>query len=163
MRDTLRAEGHMSFVLAEAIPGVLKGEDQGTSVEKSLGGSLLTLIALFGLVFASAASGQTFTEFTVPTASSAPQGIGAGPDGNLWFTESAVSANKIGRITENSSRPSSQSCPSPSRAWAPGRSPWTRGSSGAGRSGFPRSTIPRGATEESRSNTKVLPKKTQIA
>ena len=31
------------------------------------------------------------------TANSAPQSITAGPDGNLWFTESA--ANKIGRIT----------------------------------------------------------------
>ena len=99
MRDTQRAEGHMSFVLAEEIPRVLTGEGQGTSLEKSLGGSLLTLIALFGLVFASVASGQTFTEFTIPTASSSPQGIGAGPDGNLWFTEPAPSSNKIGRIT----------------------------------------------------------------
>ncbi len=37
------------------------------------------------------------TEFTVPTAGSQPGGIAAGPDGNVWFTES--SGNKIGRIT----------------------------------------------------------------
>ncbi len=39
----------------------------------------------------------TITEFPVPTSSSQPAGITAGPDGNLWFTES--NANKIGRIT----------------------------------------------------------------
>jgi streptogramin lyase len=42
-------------------------------------------------------SGGTITEFTVPTAGAAPWGIAAGPDGNLWFTESG--AGKIGRIT----------------------------------------------------------------
>ena len=36
----------------------------------------------------SAAATGTFTEFAVPTASSVPQSIAAGPDGNLWFTES---------------------------------------------------------------------------
>jgi len=39
----------------------------------------------------------TFTEFTIPTPSSAPLGIAAGPDGALWFTEAA--ADKVGRIT----------------------------------------------------------------
>jgi serine/threonine protein kinase/streptogramin lyase len=38
----------------------------------------------------------TVTEFSVPTALSDPQGITAGPDGNLWFTENF--ANQIGRI-----------------------------------------------------------------
>src|SRR5262245_48992198 len=40
------------------------------------------------------------TEFPVPApnvASSRPQGIIRGPDGNLWFCE--TSANQIGRIT----------------------------------------------------------------
>ena len=37
------------------------------------------------------------TEFAVPTANSRPRSIAWGPDGNLWFTESAV--GKIGRIT----------------------------------------------------------------
>jgi virginiamycin B lyase len=34
------------------------------------------------------------TEFPVPTANSAPNGITAGPDGSVWFTEEG--ANKIG-------------------------------------------------------------------
>ena len=36
-------------------------------------------------------------ELQIPTFASSPVGIAKGPDGNLWFTESA--ANKIGRIT----------------------------------------------------------------
>jgi streptogramin lyase len=40
----------------------------------------------------------TFTVFTLSTtAYDGPQGIAAGPDGNLWFTE--FSGNRIGRIT----------------------------------------------------------------
>jgi hypothetical protein len=39
------------------------------------------------------------TTFAVPTPNSAPWGIAAGPDGNLWFTE--IVANQIGRITTN--------------------------------------------------------------
>jgi streptogramin lyase len=39
----------------------------------------------------------TITMFPIPTPSSFPVGITAGPDGNLWFTESQPS--KIGRIT----------------------------------------------------------------
>src|SRR4029077_12946490 len=38
----------------------------------------------------------TITEFPIPTANSSPYGITAGPDGNLWFVETA--ANKIGEI-----------------------------------------------------------------
>jgi streptogramin lyase len=37
------------------------------------------------------------SEFNIPTAGSGSEGIAAGPDGNLWFTES--NGNKIGRIT----------------------------------------------------------------
>ena len=33
----------------------------------------------------------------IPTASSRPEGITSGPDGNLWFTEEG--GGKIGRIT----------------------------------------------------------------
>ena len=36
-------------------------------------------------------------EFAIPTAGSQPNGITAGPDGDLWFTETG--GNKIGRIT----------------------------------------------------------------
>jgi virginiamycin B lyase len=38
----------------------------------------------------------TITEFLIPTSGSSPDGIAAGPDGALWFTESG---GKIGRIT----------------------------------------------------------------
>ena len=44
-----------------------------------------------------AAPAMSITEFPVPTASSLPDGITAGPDGNLWFTESY--SNNIGRIS----------------------------------------------------------------
>jgi virginiamycin B lyase len=43
------------------------------------------------------APAQTVTEFPIPTASSKPADITAGPDGALWFTENA--GNQIGRIT----------------------------------------------------------------
>jgi streptogramin lyase len=46
----------------------------------------------------SAATTGTFTEFVVPTASSVPESIVTGPDGNLWFTEYQASG-AIGRIT----------------------------------------------------------------
>ena len=38
------------------------------------------------------------TEYPIPTPNSDPQGIGTGPDGALWFTESGT-PGKIGRIT----------------------------------------------------------------
>jgi streptogramin lyase len=46
---------------------------------------------------ASADAPLTPTKYTIPTSGSAPTGITAGSDGNLWFTESA--GGKIGRIT----------------------------------------------------------------
>lgn len=60
-----------------------------------VGAALAALLAL--PAFSQAAVGSV-TEFSKGvTANSAPQSITAGPDGNLWFTESA--SNKIGRIT----------------------------------------------------------------
>ncbi|MDQ2809232.1 MAG: S-layer homology domain-containing protein [Chloroflexota bacterium] len=41
----------------------------------------------------------TITEFPVPSAASQPNGICAGPDGNVWFVESA--SNTIGRISSS--------------------------------------------------------------
>ena len=58
--------------------------------------SLLSLLVLLGV---SSALAQTFTEFQIPTPNSRPKGLTVGPDGNLWFTEYAVNASKIGRIT----------------------------------------------------------------
>jgi streptogramin lyase len=63
--------------------------------------SLLACVALAGMLGLSSsiawARAGTIDEFSIPTASSLPFGITAGPDSNLWFTE--VGANKIGRIT----------------------------------------------------------------
>jgi uncharacterized protein (TIGR03437 family) len=39
----------------------------------------------------------TIVEYPIPTSGSSPLGITAGPDGNMWFVETA--ANKIGKIT----------------------------------------------------------------
>lgn len=39
----------------------------------------------------------TLTEFDGPTANNFPNGICAGPDGAIWFTE--VNAGQIGRLT----------------------------------------------------------------
>ena len=41
----------------------------------------------------------SFTEYPIPTPASAPEGIAAGSDGALWFTEGSSLANNIGRIT----------------------------------------------------------------
>src|SRR5205809_905306 len=50
------------------------------------------------LTAAVVSSGQvTITDYPTPTGGSAPYGITAGPDGNVWFTEGF--GNKIGRIT----------------------------------------------------------------
>ncbi len=61
---------------------------------------LTALIACVGLLSLSTApawaAAGTITEFSIPPAESDPVGITAGPDGNLWFTDSA---SAIGRIT----------------------------------------------------------------
>jgi streptogramin lyase len=41
----------------------------------------------------------TITEYPVPTANAIPHDIALGPDGAMWFTESA--GNRVGRITMN--------------------------------------------------------------
>src|SRR5262245_31640391 len=57
---------------------------------------LTCLLVLCGS--AALAGAQTISEFPIPTASSLPVDIAAGPDGNLWFTESYF-GKSIGRIT----------------------------------------------------------------
>src|SRR5438067_405640 len=70
-------------------------------------GALLSVL-LLGVSLAAAVRGQScaefpmttsgvITEFPIPTPDSDPYVLTAGPDGNLWFTESE--ANQIGRIT----------------------------------------------------------------
>ena len=66
-------------------------------VVRTCGGRLLLVAAMAGLQSAAATAAPPIIEFTAPTASSAPYGIAAGPDGNLWFTEAF--GNKISRIT----------------------------------------------------------------
>src|SRR3954453_20804550 len=41
----------------------------------------------------------TVTEFKLPTGLTFVKQIVKGPDGNLWFTENAATASKIGKIT----------------------------------------------------------------
>jgi streptogramin lyase len=60
----------------------------------------IALVAILG-VGNSVFAGVTFTEYSVPTPGSSPGGIAAGPDGNLWLTESA--ANKVARVTPTGS------------------------------------------------------------
>ena len=63
-------------------------------------GPILASVIAFGSAGAASAgplAPPPIVEFAVPTASSAPIAITAGPDGNLWFTEEA--GNKIGRIS----------------------------------------------------------------
>lgn len=48
---------------------------------------LLLLAAAILAAWVPPASAQTITEFPLPSAGSNPNGITAGPDGNLWFTE----------------------------------------------------------------------------
>lgn len=57
------------------------------------------LISIFILLFSAnqASSGVPIIEYKIPTSKGNPQYITAGPDGNLWFTES--DGNKIGKIT----------------------------------------------------------------
>src|ERR1043166_4890928 len=58
----------------------------------------LLVASLFVLAAASPSTAQTsISEFPLPHANSSPQGIAAGPDGNVWFTE--FDGNRIGRIT----------------------------------------------------------------
>jgi streptogramin lyase len=74
----------------------LRGSSRRDLARRGVRAAALTL-ALFATGLAGIARGQVITEFPVPTANSLPNGIAAGPDGNLWFTEQ--SGNKIGRIT----------------------------------------------------------------
>ena len=60
----------------------------------ALAGALVATLALPAIGMA--VTGDV-TEFPIKTANSMPFGITAGPDGNVWFTESA--GNNVGRIT----------------------------------------------------------------
>ena len=83
------------------------------------GVSLLSLSSLP----AWAAKAGTIKEFPIPT-KSAPIGITAGPDGNLWFTEITNGEGDIGRITPSGRFtvfpiPTANSGPSGRARWQP--------------------------------------------
>jgi virginiamycin B lyase len=62
----------------------------------------LPLLAFVSAGCATRTLAQTLTQFPIPTSDSYPLGITAGPDGALWFSESACCGNtaaKIGRIS----------------------------------------------------------------
>jgi streptogramin lyase len=63
------------------------------SVKRLLSTTVVALAASGGV-----AQAATITEFPLPVANRQPAGIAAGPDGNVWFTESA-NPGAIGRIT----------------------------------------------------------------
>ncbi len=60
-------------------------------------GALVAVLAVWCAGLVGVGQAAAITEFPIPTASSFPQGIAAGPDGALWFTE--LNGNRIGRIT----------------------------------------------------------------
>jgi streptogramin lyase len=59
----------------------------------AMGLALLTPLAITVTASASA----SIKEYSVPTTTSIPQGITAGPDGNIWFAE--TKGDKIGKVT----------------------------------------------------------------
>jgi streptogramin lyase len=62
---------------------------------------LAACLTLLGVVANAAAAAPTITEFPVPTHDRGPFGIADGPDGNVWFAESA--GGGIGRATTSGS------------------------------------------------------------
>jgi len=58
---------------------------------------VLAVVAAMALTTEMAVAQPPVTEYSIPTAGSYPYGITAGPDGNLWFTES--NSNKIAKLT----------------------------------------------------------------
>lgn len=73
----------------------------GTGRLRMLRQGRLSAAYLAAVLLGFAADGAGITEYPIPTASSYPYGIVAGPDGALWFTEvsSIPGTGKIGRIT----------------------------------------------------------------
>ena len=75
--------------------------DRGVAMKRRI---LVSVVAVLMMVamglpcfWQAALAAPSMKEYDVPTSSSGPYGIAAGPDGALWFTE--YYANKIGRIT----------------------------------------------------------------
>jgi streptogramin lyase len=81
-----------------ALPGTYVFSVVVTDSQQNLAAGPVSLTVVSGGFVCPGQTGQaTITEYPVTTAGSQPQGIAAGRDGNLWFTE--ASGNNIGRIT----------------------------------------------------------------
>src|SRR5262249_46589848 len=65
--------------------------------ERDVRQNLTMTIACLAVLSAAPAKAVKITEYTIPTAASYPEGITAGPDGRMWFCESAT--DKVGAIT----------------------------------------------------------------
>lgn len=65
----------------------------------AIGASFLGLAAAVAAIGPAHALTGDIVEYAIPTPSASPLHITTGADGNLWFTESQNSANKIGKIT----------------------------------------------------------------
>jgi virginiamycin B lyase len=70
-------------------------------------GAVMVCAVAFGVIAqalpAEALTSVIIQEFPTTTANSQPDGITLGPDGNLWFAESAPGANRVGRINAGGS------------------------------------------------------------
>ena len=75
----------------------LSSSHRNPGVARPRFGVYIALAAALGLCAGTAGAQSVTGNFPIPTASPLAFGIAAGPDGNLWFTES--NSNKIGRIT----------------------------------------------------------------
>ena len=82
---------------AGGVPGFWR-QGRVRGVRRSLFVALGVLLSsLLGVGTAMANPLGQVTEFAIPTGNSGPEGIAAGPDGNLWITEGEWS--KVARIT----------------------------------------------------------------
>jgi streptogramin lyase len=78
------------------VPRSVRASAKGGGVIRTRLAASLSLLFLLTVSGAGASPGS-IVEFSIPTQNSAPFGITAGPDGNVWFTEEA--GGKVGRIT----------------------------------------------------------------
>lgn len=65
------------------------------------GGDSFGVSGVYGGQIAKIAPNGVVTEYQIPSTNAEPRTITAGPDGNLWFTESTLHGGAVGRITPN--------------------------------------------------------------
>jgi streptogramin lyase len=63
------------------------------------GGSVAGVSSVYGGQIDRITPAGTVSEYQIPSPNSQPNGLVAGPDGNLWFTESTLHGGAIGHIT----------------------------------------------------------------